>query len=306
MSQQFDFHKFLSFLAEQTLTDDNEQEFRQLHHAADTARLLEQTVEPFQSQLDKDIGCSSGHACEYIERAAETAEQRAVNIVDVRGDELFLLGAPRHTKTASAPPAALIASTTCCVSLEVAVMRAGKHESRKFRTQICAGLFCDTGLAPSRKRRMFSLAIAAQRSSANSMPEHGPAGLAENFCGVDNADAVRQHKGGVIYDAHELRVTAAEINDFRVRRYNITLLPRAGLLIASSTACFFVTAWNCTPKIEAVFILLFSYVNTSSSGTAHNPLYYNAVYIKITSADPANHRFDEKNRKSETKPDFLF
>lgn len=72
-------------------------------------------------------------------------------------------------------------------------------------------------------------------------------------------------KGGVIYDAHELRVTAAEINDFRVRRYNITLLPRAELAHRQFNGLFFVTAWNCTPKIEAVFILLFSYVNTSSS-----------------------------------------
>ena len=165
MSQQVDFHKFLSFLAEQTLTDDNEQEFRQLHHAADTARLLEQTVEPFQSQLDKDIGCSSGHACEYIERAAETAEQRAVNIVDVRGDEFFLLGGAEAYKNGICAACGIDRIYDLLRVLEVAVMRAGKF---------APAFSAIPGLAPSRKRRMFSLAIAAQSSSANSMPGTRP------------------------------------------------------------------------------------------------------------------------------------
>ncbi len=36
--------------------------------------------------------------------------------------------------------------------LEVAVMRAGKHESRKFRAQVRAGLFCDNPFGTEQKK----------------------------------------------------------------------------------------------------------------------------------------------------------
>ena len=56
---------------------------------------------------------------------------------------------------------------------------------------------------------------------------------------ADERAARLPNKGGVIYDAHELRVKAAEINDFRVRRYNITFLPRAELAHRQVNGLFF-------------------------------------------------------------------
>ena len=150
-----------------------------------------------------------------------------MNIVDVRGDELFLLGGAEAYKNGICAACGIDRIYDLLRVLEVAVMRAGKHESRKFRTQVCAGLFCDTRFGTEQKETHVFLGhrrteLFCKFNARNTAWQ----ALAENFCGVDNADAVRQHKGSVIYDAHELRVTAAEINDFRVRRYNITLLPR--------------------------------------------------------------------------------
>ena len=50
--------------------------------------------------------------------------------------------------------------------------------------------------------------------------------LAQDLRRVDDTDAVRQHECCVVDDPHIDAVPAAQVDDFRIGRYHIALLPR--------------------------------------------------------------------------------
>ena len=109
-------------------------------------------------------------------------------------------------------------------------MRAGEHQSRILRTQVCTCLFGNTGL---RTQQIQAHVLLGHRGN-KTLGKFNAGYLAvqlftEDLRSIDDADAVRQDKRRMVDNAHEFFVMAAEIDDLRIRGNNVTLLPGTDL-----------------------------------------------------------------------------
>ena len=146
----------------------------------------------------------------------------------MRGNELLLLRRPQAYEHSVRAATGIDGLDRFLFIGKTAVVRSCKDQPGVFYAEVSARLFCHARLCAEQVKAHSFLCHGSGKAFGKIYAGDLAAQLlAQDFCGIDDADAIRQYQGGMIHHPHKIAVLSAKIHYFRIWRHHIPLLPRA-------------------------------------------------------------------------------